>query len=64
MNKDQTKDQLRAAALYYHRQPKPGKIAVTPTKQLTNQYDLSMAYSPGLQPPARRSLPIRPRSAR
>ena len=48
MNKDQTKDQLRAAALYYHRQPKPGKIAVTPTKQLTNQYDLSMAYSPGV----------------
>jgi malate dehydrogenase (oxaloacetate-decarboxylating)(NADP+) len=28
--------------------PKPGKIAVTPTKQLTNQYDLSMAYSPGV----------------
>ncbi len=40
--------QLRAAALYYHRQPKPGKIAVTPIKQLTNQYDLSMAYSPGV----------------
>ena len=48
MNKDQSKDQLRASALYYHRQPKPGKIAVTPTKQLTNQYDLSMAYSPGV----------------
>ena len=29
--------QLREAALYYHRQPKPGKIAVTPIKQLTNQ---------------------------
>jgi malate dehydrogenase (oxaloacetate-decarboxylating)(NADP+) len=42
------KDQLRTAALYYHRMPKPGKIAVTPTKQLTNQYDLSMAYSPGV----------------
>ena len=40
--------QLRAAALYYHRQPKPGKIAVTPIKQLTNQYDLSLAYSPGV----------------
>lgn len=40
--------QLREAALYYHRQPKPGKIAVTPIKQLTNQYDLSMAYSPGV----------------
>ncbi|MBL8452437.1 MAG: NADP-dependent malic enzyme [Zoogloea sp.] len=40
--------QLRAAALYYHRQPRPGKIAVTPTKQLTNQYDLALAYSPGV----------------
>ena len=40
--------QLREAALYYHRHPRPGKIAVTPIKQLTNQYDLSMAYSPGV----------------
>ena len=40
--------QLREAALYYHRSPKPGKIAVTPIKQLTNQYDLSLAYSPGV----------------
>ncbi len=40
--------QLREAALFYHRQPKPGKIAVTPIKQLTNQYDLSLAYSPGV----------------
>ncbi|MBN8285089.1 NADP-dependent malic enzyme [Zoogloea sp.] len=40
--------QLRAAALYYHRQPRPGKIAVAPTKQLTNQYDLALAYSPGV----------------
>ena len=42
------KEQLHAAALYYHRQPKPGKISVQPTKQLTNQYDLSLAYSPGV----------------
>ena len=41
-------NQLRKAALHYHRHPKPGKIAVTPIKQLTNQYDLSMAYSPGV----------------
>lgn len=41
-------NQLRSAALYYHRFPRPGKIAVQPTKQLTNQYDLSMAYSPGV----------------
>lgn len=39
---------LRESALYYHRFPTPGKIAVTPTKQLTNQYDLSLAYSPGV----------------
>lgn len=42
------KNQLRSAALYYHRHPKPGKISVQPTKQVTNQYDLSMAYSPGV----------------
>ncbi|MBI2748263.1 MAG: NADP-dependent malic enzyme [Burkholderiales bacterium] len=41
-------NQLRDAALHYHRTPRPGKIAVTPTKQLTNQYDLSLAYSPGV----------------
>ena len=40
--------QLRAAALHYHSHPRPGKIAVTPIKQLTNQYDLSLAYSPGV----------------
>ncbi|MQM30005.1 MAG: NADP-dependent malic enzyme, partial [Candidatus Accumulibacter phosphatis] len=42
------KDQLRAAALFYHRNPKPGKVAILPTKQLTNNYDLSLAYSPGV----------------
>ena len=40
--------QLRKAALHYHRHPRPGKVAVAPIKQLTNQYDLSMAYSPGV----------------
>ncbi len=38
----------RDAALYYHRYPRPGKIEVTPTKALTNQRDLSLAYSPGV----------------
>jgi len=38
----------RDAALEYHRQPRPGKISVTPTKALTNQQDLSLAYSPGV----------------
>ena len=41
-------DLLRAAALDYHRYPRPGKIAVTPIKALTNQHDLSLAYSPGV----------------
>jgi malate dehydrogenase (oxaloacetate-decarboxylating)(NADP+) len=39
---------LRQAALEYHEFPRPGKIAVTPTKQLTNQRDLALAYSPGV----------------
>ena len=41
-------ERFRSAALEYHLLPKPGKIAVTPTKALTNQTDLSLAYSPGV----------------
>jgi len=40
--------QLRRAALEYHEQGRPGKIAVEPTKQLTNQRDLALAYTPGV----------------
>ena len=39
---------LRDAALEYHRLPTPGKISVCPTKTLTNQRDLALAYSPGV----------------
>jgi malate dehydrogenase (oxaloacetate-decarboxylating)(NADP+) len=39
---------LRDAALEYHRAPTRGKVAVTPTKPLSNQRDLSLAYSPGV----------------
>jgi malate dehydrogenase (oxaloacetate-decarboxylating)(NADP+) len=39
---------LVSAALDYHRQPTPGKISVVPTKALTNQRDLALAYSPGV----------------
>ena len=39
---------LEAAALEYHRLPTPGKISVVPTKGLTNQRDLALAYSPGV----------------
>ena len=41
-------EEIRKAALDYHRLPKPGKIAITPTKGLLNQRDLALAYSPGV----------------
>jgi malate dehydrogenase (oxaloacetate-decarboxylating)(NADP+) len=41
-------DQLTRAAIEYHRYPTPGKISVAPTKSMTNQRDLSLAYSPGV----------------
>ncbi|HUU71857.1 MAG TPA: NADP-dependent malic enzyme [Burkholderiales bacterium] len=41
-------EQLRRAALDYHRTPTPGKLSVMPTKGLTNQRDLALAYSPGV----------------
>jgi malate dehydrogenase (oxaloacetate-decarboxylating)(NADP+) len=41
-------DDLDQMALEYHRWPTPGKISVTPTKNLANQRDLSLAYSPGV----------------
>src|SRR5512147_1527096 len=40
--------EIRAASLEYHRQAPPGKISIQPTKQLTNQRDLALAYSPGV----------------
>ncbi len=41
-------EQLKQSALAYHQNPRPGKISVTPTKPLSNQLDLSLAYSPGV----------------
>jgi malate dehydrogenase (oxaloacetate-decarboxylating)(NADP+) len=41
-------EQLKKNALEYHRRSPPGKISVAPTKQLTNQRDLALAYSPGV----------------
>ncbi len=41
-------DQLRKAALDYHRWPSPGKISIVPTKGLVNQRDLALAYTPGV----------------
>ncbi|GIK88184.1 MAG: malic enzyme [Betaproteobacteria bacterium] len=39
---------IREASLEYHRTSPPGKIAIQPTKGLTNQRDLALAYSPGV----------------
>ncbi|QIL45368.1 NADP-dependent malic enzyme [Acidovorax sp. HDW3] len=42
---------LRQAALEYHEFPKPGKVAIAATKQMVNQHDLALAYSPGVAAP-------------
>ncbi|MDE2414518.1 MAG: NADP-dependent malic enzyme [Comamonadaceae bacterium] len=42
---------LRQAALEYHEFPRPGKIAIAATKQMVNQHDLALAYSPGVAAP-------------
>ena len=41
-------EDLRSGALYYHRNPKPGKLEIQATKPLGNQRDLAHAYSPGV----------------
>ena len=53
MPQKQTEKQtdLRRAALEYHEFPTPGKIAIAATKQLVNQHDLALAYSPGVAAP-------------
>ena len=43
--------ELRRAALQYHEQPLPGKVAIAATKPLSNQRDLALAYSPGVAAP-------------
>ncbi|WP_066159492.1 NADP-dependent malic enzyme [Hydrogenophaga pseudoflava] len=43
--------ELRRAALEYHEKPVPGKVAIAATKQLVNQRDLALAYSPGVAAP-------------
>jgi malate dehydrogenase (oxaloacetate-decarboxylating)(NADP+) len=48
MTKQSDQSAFREAALDYHEFPTPGKIAIAPTKQMINQRDLSLAYSPGV----------------
>ena len=50
-NAEEKHAQLRRAALEYHEFPTPGKIAIAATKQLVNQHDLALAYSPGVAAP-------------
>jgi malate dehydrogenase (oxaloacetate-decarboxylating)(NADP+) len=47
-DKEQKRAELRRAALEYHEFPTPGKVAIAATKQLINQRDLALAYSPGV----------------
>ncbi len=47
-SKEHQRAELRRAALDYHEFPTPGKVAIAPTKQLVNQRDLALAYSPGV----------------
>ena len=50
---DNATNELDRAALDYHQYPKPGKIQLVATTQLTNQRDLALAYSPGVAAPCR-----------
>ncbi|MDB5848841.1 MAG: NADP-dependent malic enzyme [Rhodoferax sp.] len=51
VNTEEKRAELRRAALEYHEFPTPGKIAIAATKQLINQHDLALAYSPGVAAP-------------
>jgi malate dehydrogenase (oxaloacetate-decarboxylating)(NADP+) len=50
-NNEEKRAELRQAALEYHEFPTPGKVAIAATKQLVNQHDLALAYSPGVAAP-------------
>jgi malate dehydrogenase (oxaloacetate-decarboxylating)(NADP+) len=50
-DQQEKREELRRAALEYHQFPTPGKIAIAATKQLVNQRDLALAYSPGVAAP-------------
>ena len=47
-NNENKAAELRQAALEYHEFPVPGKVAIAATKQMVNQHDLALAYSPGV----------------
>ncbi len=47
-SQEQKKEQLRQNALAFHQNPIPGKISVEPSKQVNDQNDLALAYTPGV----------------
>lgn len=51
MTKSKDKEAFRQSALNYHKEPKPGKIAIRATKEMSTQRDLALAYSPGVAAP-------------
>jgi len=51
VNAEEKRAELRRSALEYHEFPTPGKIAIAATKQMVNQHDLALAYSPGVAAP-------------
>ena len=53
MSSDDKQSSRRKAALEYHEFPRPGKLEVVPTKPLSSQRDLSLAYTPGVAEPCR-----------
>ncbi len=50
-HEQEKRDELRRAALDYHEFPTPGKVAISASKQLINQRDLALAYTPGVAAP-------------
>lgn len=55
-------EELKRAALHYHRHPRPGKLEIKATKPMANQRDLALAYSPGVAA-ACEEIRLDPRSA-
>ena len=47
-SQDQKKELLKKNALAFHRFPIPGKISVNPTKEVRDQNELALAYTPGV----------------
>jgi malate dehydrogenase (oxaloacetate-decarboxylating)(NADP+) len=56
MNDDQSGSSLDQEALDYHAKPAPGKFEIAPTKPLSSQRDLSLAYTPGVAAPCEQIL--------